>query len=236
MNFTIDNFEGPLDLLLHLIKENKMDIFNIEIVNITNQYLEYINKQQDLNLDIASEYLVLASELLELKSKMLLPSNTKDEQDIEESKEDLVNRLLEYQSYKEITKTLKEKELIRQDIYTKAPFKINDYIDDEVSINTDVTLDDLMDAFIKFLKRREKDKPLSTRVTIKEISISKRRQEIGDIIKEKKRVSFFELFPIVNKEYIVATFLAILEMAKNNEVNIIQKNNFAEIICEVPNE
>ena len=155
MNFTIDNFEGPLDLLLHLIKENKMDIFNIEIVNITNQYLEYINKQQDLNLDIASEYLVLASELLELKSKMLLPSNTKDEQDIEESKEDLVNRLLEYQSYKEITKTLKEKELIRQDIYTKAPFKINDYIDDEVSINTDVTLDDLMDAFIKFLKRKE---------------------------------------------------------------------------------
>ena len=109
MEFRVDGFEGPLDLLLHLIKENKMDIFDIEINLITEQYLKYINNMEKVNLEI-SEYLVLASELIEIKAKMLLPKK-KQEMEIEEEdpREELVNKLLEYQAYKEISKDLKEK-------------------------------------------------------------------------------------------------------------------------------
>ena len=117
MEFRVDGFEGPLDLLLHLIKENKMDIFDIEINLITEQYLKYINNLEKVNLEI-SEYLVLASELIEIKAKMLLPKK-KQEMEIEEEdpREELVNKLLEYQAYKEISKDLKEKEELRSEIY-----------------------------------------------------------------------------------------------------------------------
>ena len=127
MEFRVDGFEGPLDLLLHLIKENKMDIFDIEINLITEQYLKYINNMEKVNLEI-SEYLVLASELIEIKAKMLLPKK-KQEMEIEEEdpREELVNKLLEYQAYKEISKDLKEKEELRSEIYTKAPEKYSNY-------------------------------------------------------------------------------------------------------------
>ena len=112
MKFKINEFEGPLDLLLHLIKENKMDIMNIEIERITEQYISYLDEQEKMNLEIASEYLVMASELIELKSKLLLPNqkNEAEEEEEVDPREELVNRLLEYQAYKEITKVLNEKE------------------------------------------------------------------------------------------------------------------------------
>ena len=118
VEFKINDFEGPLDLLLHLIKESKMDIMNIEIVSITKQYFDFLNEQEKMNLEISSEYLVLASELLEIKSRMLLPnSKSEDEEDEElDPREELVNRLLEYQAYKDITKLLHEKEELRRDI------------------------------------------------------------------------------------------------------------------------
>ena len=103
IEFKINEFEGPLDLLLHLIKECKMDIMNIEIEEITNQYMNYLLEQEKMNLEFASEYLVLASELLEIKSKMLLPSfKNEEEEEEEDPREELVNRLLEYQAYKEL--------------------------------------------------------------------------------------------------------------------------------------
>lgn len=191
-----------------------------------------------MNLEIASEYLVMASELVEIKSKMLLPNSKKeDEEEEEDPREELVQRLLEYQAYKEITKVLEEKENLRRDIYTKSPENMSNYIDNnDVKINSDVTLDDLMDAFKKFLERKKDNKPLHTKVTINEISVSSRRRDISKLLREKKKVSFFELFPIVSKEYVVATFLAILEMAKSHELVIVQDRTFDEIICEVPNE
>ena len=126
MNFKINEFEGPLDLLLHLIKENKMDIMNIEIELITEQYITYLNEQEKMNLEIASEYLVMASELIELKSKLLLPNQKAETEEDEEvdPREELVNRLLEYQAYKEITNVLKEKEELRKEICTKSPVNI----------------------------------------------------------------------------------------------------------------
>lgn len=237
MEFKVNEFEGPLDLLLHLIKEAKMDIMNIEIEEITKQYMDYLALQEKMNLEIASEYLVLASELLEIKSKLLLP-NRKDEEEVEEvdPREELVNRLLEYQAYKEITKVLQEKEIMRSEIYTKAPENVKNYLEEKKEIQADVSLDDLIEAFKKYLERKKDNEPLKTKVTVNEVSVSSRRYEIKKVLKSKRRVSFFELFEVYNKEYVVATFLAILEMAKNNELVIKQNDTFAEIFCEVADE
>ena len=236
MEIRINEFEGPLDLLLHLIKESKMDIMNIEIEKITEQYMNYLALQEKLNVEVASEYLVMAAELLEIKSKLLLP--VQKEEDTEEEvdpREELVNRLIEYQTYKEITKVLQEKENLRKEIYTKSPENIRNYIDDEMPIAGDVSLDDLMEAFKKYLERKKDSKPLNTKVTVNEISVSSRRHDIRKILKVKGRVSFFDLFPVVTKEYVVATFLAILEMAKSGELIIKQDNTFSDIVCEVTN-
>ena len=231
MEFRVDGFEGPLDLLLHLIKENKMDIFDIEINLITEQYLKYINNMEKVNLEI-SEYLVLASELIEIKAKMLLPKK-KQEMEIEEEdpREELVNKLLEYQAYKEISKDLKEKEELRSEIYTKAPEKYSNYQEEETTFEGG-SVDLLIDAFKKFLIRKEEEKPLNTKVTKKGISVSSRRHEIKNLLKEKGKVSFYQMFSIRSREYIVVTFLAILEKAKNKELIIHQEGIYDEIICE----
>ena len=232
----IDSFQGPLDLLLHLIKESKMDIMNIEIELITKQYMDFLDSQEKMNLEISSEYLVLASELLEIKSRLLLPNNKTDENGeevVEDPREELVNRLLEYQTYKNITSLLQEKELLRKDIYTKTPENIKNYLDERTEIHADVTLDDLLAAFQRYYQRKIDNKPLNTKVTVNEISVSSRRHDIKNILKTKKIVSFFELFPVVSKEYVVATFLAILEMCKNNEITIVQNDTFDDIVCEV---
>ena len=232
--FKINEFEGPLDLLLHLIKESKMDIMNIEIEEITKQYMNYLAEQEKMNLEIASEYLVLASELLEIKSKLLLPSQKIEEEEEEiDPREELVNRLLEYQAYKEITKVLQEKENLRKEIYTKSPENIKNYIDEVKEIKADVSLDDLVEAFKRYLVRKKDNQPLKTKVIVNEISVSSRRHDIKRLLKERKRVSFFELFPVLSKEYVVATFLAVLEMAKSGELTITQNDAFDDIICEV---
>jgi segregation and condensation protein A len=235
IEFKIQDFEGPLDLLLHLIKEAKMDIMNIEIESITKQYVDFIEKQEKMNLEVSSEYLVLAAELIEIKSKMLIPNNkVENNEEIEEDpREELVNRLLEYQAYKDITRLLQEKEELRKEIYTKSPENIQNYMDKVTEIHSDVTLDDLISAFQKYYQRKIENRPLQTKVTVNEISVSSRRYDIKRLLKKKKRVSFYELFPVVSKEYIVATFLAILEMAKNKELVITQNDTFDDIICEV---
>ena len=235
MDLKLEAFEGPLDLLLHLIKENKMDIFDIEIESITRQYLDYIHKMKEQNLDIASSYLVMASELTLIKARMLLPRPKVDDEETEEEdpREELVARLLEYQAYKEITKTLKENESKRQEIHTKLPENINNYIEENTVITGEGSIDLLVDAFKKFLVRKSEEKPLSTKVTMKEITVSSRKLEIKSILKKEKKVSFFKLFPVTTKEYIVATFLAILDMARNKELLIKQEELFSDIIGEV---
>ncbi|MBQ6404530.1 MAG: segregation/condensation protein A [Bacilli bacterium] len=236
IEFRIHDFEGPLDLLLHLIKESKMDIMNIEMESITNQYLAFLEQQEKMNLEVSSEYLVLAAELLEIKSKLLLPNQKVDEEELEEDpREELVERLLEYQAYKDITKVLQEKEQIRKDIHTKTPENYLQYLEEDKEIHADVTLDDLIEAFVKYYQRKKQNKPLQTKVTESEISVSSRCYDIRKMLKKKKKISFFELFPISTKEYIVVTFLAILEMAKKQELKITQKNSFDDIVCEVVN-
>lgn len=235
IEFKIDDFEGPLDLLLHLIKENKMNILDIEIEKIAEQYLMYLSKMEEMNLEVTSNYLVMASELLYIKSKMLLPPSQKGEEEEEhlDPREELVQRLLEYQTYKDITQTLKERENLRKEIYTKMPDDVRTYLEEDVSLTSDVGLDDLVEAFKKFLIRKEEEKPLKTKVTEKEITVSERKKKIKSILQNRKKVSFFELFEEYSKEYVVATFLAILEMAKEKELRIVQEKAFQDIICEV---
>ena len=237
IEFRIDDFRGPLDLLLHLIKENKMSILDIEIEKITDQYLEYLDKMESMNLEVTSNYLVLASELLFIKSKMLLPVYKDNDEEVveEDPRDELVQRLLEYQAYQDITKVLKDKEEGRKDFYTKLPEDVSLYVDGETSINSDVSLDDLVDAFKKYLTRQKENKPLKTKITEKEITVSDRRKYISNILKSRGRVNFIELFEDSSKEYVVATFLAILEMAKGRELVIIQEDTFGEIVCEVQN-
>ena len=228
----INEFEGPLDLLLHLIKKSNIDIYDISLVEITNQYLDYINKMEELNLDIASEYLVLASELLQYKSSMLLPKKEETPDDYEEDfKSELIKKLVDYKKYKEVCETFKVLEENRSNFYTKTSSDISLY--GEKSLNNDnVTVDDLIDAFKKFMERREFEKPLNTKITTKELSVSDRVVEIRNMLRNKKSVNFMELFTRRDKSYVVVTFLSILEMAKDLEISIEQDNNFNDIIIK----
>ena len=229
---TLDNFQGPMDLLLHLIKESKMDIFDIKLEIIIDEYLEYINKMTELNLEVASSYLVMASELIEIKSRMLLPKS-EDEEDEEDPKERLINRLIEYQLYKEQVENFKELERERNNYYTKIPSSLLEYQENnkKVVLN-DVTLDDLVNAFKKFLERVELEKPINTKVTKKELSVDDEIKNIRTKLSKNKKISFFDLFEVKTKDYVVVTFLAILEMAKKHELIIYKDNNFDNIICE----
>ena len=227
----LDDFTGPMDLLLSLIKKNEMDIMNIKLEVIIDEYLEYIKKMQEMNLDVASSYLVMSSELLEIKSRMLLPKS-EDEEEEEDPKERLINRLALYQKYKDSIEGFKELESERNNYYTKIPSSLSEYQDEKKALIDNVTIDDLVNAFKKFLERVEEEKPLNTKVTKKELSVDDEIKSIKNKLKNKKKISFFDLFEVRNKEHIVVTFLAILEMAKKRELKIYQESNFGNIMCE----
>jgi len=234
-NFCINDFEGPLDLLLHLVKSSEMDIYEIKTSIIIEEYLNFINTMQEKNIDIASSYLVMASELIHLKSKMLL--NIEDESEENEefsinSEEDLKQKLIDYEKYKNATTSFKELELNRLDYYTKLPENLSEYMDNTVINNSDITIDDLVNAFLMMKDRLKASKPINTRITKKELSVSERISNIRDILKIKKKINFVDLFDIVTKEYVVVTFLSILNMSKNNEILIEQEDNFSTITIE----
>lgn len=232
----INEFEGPLDLLLHLIKQSNIDIYDIEISEITKQYLDYINKMEELNINIASSYIVMAAELMEIKSKSLLPKKEEDEEEQDEevvSKENLINKLIEYKKYKEMAPSFKTLEENRQKIYVKSPEKLNNYLDEIIVNNEDTSVDDLVNAFKKFLERKNLEKPITTKITNKEYSVKERKHNIKNILKEKKKVLFTELFEEKNTSFIIVTFLSILEMTKEKEVIIKQDTNFSNITIEL---
>lgn len=231
----INEFEGPLDLLLHLIKQSNIDIVDIEINEITKQYLDYINKMEELNINVAASYLVMAAELMEIKSKSLLPVEEEEVSEDEEvvSKEKLINKLIEYQKYKDMISTFKEMEQDRQNIYVKSPEKISNYVDELIVNNTDTSVDDLVDAFKKFLERIDREKPITTKITTKEYSVKDRKRNIRNILKEKQKVLFTDLFEEKNTGFIVVTFLSILEMTKEKEIIIKQDANFKDITIEL---
>jgi len=234
MNFEINDFNGPLDLLLHLVKESKMDIYEVSIGMIVEQYISFIHNMEKMNIDIASEYLVMNAELIHLKSRMLLNLDEHEEEISEDeikNEEELRQRLIEYQKYKQLSEDFKILESKRGEVLTKFPESLSEYRQ-EVELNTDTTLDDLLDAFSAFMERKKFSKPLSTKITHKELSVDTRTKEIRNLLTKRKSVDFFDLFETISKPYIVVTFLSILEMTKNNEINIKQDKNFSNIIIE----
>jgi segregation and condensation protein A len=234
-NFCINDFEGPLDVLLHLVKESKMDIYEINISSIIDQYLDFIHSLEDQNIDIASEYLVMASELVHLKSRLLINRvDDEDEPSDDElsinSEEDLRNKIIEYEKYKMITKEFKELEEKRGEVFTKLPENIKEYMDEKIQGELDIS--ELFNAYKQFIERQELLKPLNTKITKKEINIEDKIKDIRTILNKRKRVNFLELFTEMTKENIVVTFLSILEMSKNNEILLTQENNFSPIMIE----
>ena len=227
-------FEGPLDLLLHLIKKSKVEIFDVQISDITQQYLDYIKAMSDLNLDIASEYLVMAAELIEIKSKKLLPSKEEENslEEVEDSEEKLKRRLFEYKKYKESTGVFRSLEEKRFNYYTKAPESLKQYTTETLENDGSVDVYDLLNAFQNLLERQEYNKPLNTKIARKELSVKERVVKIREILKEQKKVKFTSLFDDFSKSYVVVTFLSVLEMAKNREITLKQDNNFSDIYLE----
>lgn len=229
---SIDNFEGPLDLLLHLVKDSNIDICDISIEDITVKYLDYIKSQEELNINVSSSYLVMAAELMYLKSKSLLPVNAKEEETEEEiTRENLINKLIEYKKYKELTPAFKEMEEERKKIYIKGPESISNYTD--THIVGEASIDDLLDAFKKFLDRKELDKPLETTITKKEYSVKDRKVSIRNMLREKKSAYLEDLFEEYNKPFVVVTFMSVLEMVKERDVIIKQDKNFDKILIEL---
>ena len=228
----IGDFEGPLDLLLHLIKKSKMEIFDVEISEITKEYLNFINEMNEMNLDIASEYLVMAAELIEIKCRKLLPNSDEDEDsenEEENPEEELKRRLMEYKKYKESTQEFRSLEEKRFAYFTKAPESLQKYSKEKLENDGSVGINDLLDAFQKLLERQEYNKPVNTKIARKELSVKERIVKIRDILKEKKKIEFTSLFDDFSKPYVVVTFLSVLEMAKNKEIILKQDNNFSDI-------
>lgn len=242
----IDAFEGPLDLLLHLINRLEIDIYDIPVAQITEQYLIYIKTMNELKLDIASEFLVMAATLLAIKSKMLLPKHEEvivDQEDEiafeDDPRDELVERLIEYRKYKEAAHDLKTLEEERGLMYTKPPSDLSDFSKEKQPEKSElnVSLYDMLAAFQKLLRRKKLQRPMATKIARQEISIEKRMTEIMVELKQLKgRKSFNDLFPYPDKEHVVVTFLAVLELIKRKEIDVEQRGNFSEIFVEAITE
>ena len=235
-NFCTSDFEGPLDLLLHLVKESKMDIYEINIRSIIDQYLDFIHSLKEQNIDVASEYLVMSSELIHLKSKLLINRNDDTTSSEDEfsfaSEEDLRNKLLEYEKYKQITKNLSELEEKRSEVYTKLPESLKEFMPESKLAQGEFDVEDLFNAYFNFINRQKLSKPLNTKITKKEISVEDKIKYIRELLDTRKRINFIELFTEATKESIVITFLSILEMCKSDEVTLSQEDNFSPIMIE----
>ncbi|KAA0550325.1 segregation/condensation protein A [Bacillus sp. BGMRC 2118] len=240
----LDAFEGPLDLLLHLINRYEIDIYDIPMAELTEQYLLFIYAMQELKLDIASEYLVMAATLLEIKSKMLLPKQEEElfDEDLElelgdDPRDELMLRLIEYRKYKEAADDLKSLEEERGQMFTRPPSDLSEFNSDTQEVaSLDVNIYDMLGALQKLLRRKKLQRPLQTKITRQEIPIDVRMTQIIDELtqlKPNEKKNFLQLFPYEDKEHIVVTFLALLELMKKNTIKIDQENNFSDIFLSL---
>ncbi|QCX32660.1 segregation/condensation protein A [Caloramator sp. E03] len=242
INIKLEMFEGPLDLLLHLIKKSEVDIYNIPIAEITDQYIAYLKAMEDLDLEIASEFLVMASTLLEIKSKMLLPrtSNKEDEESADvDPRQELVQKLVEYKKYKEFAEKLKEYEK-SSIIFFKDPEIIDDIENKDIYFNN-ITVENLMKAYKNVInayeKKFNKRSEIPKDIDYDEFKIEDKMEYIKSTIYSYKRVSFNKFFENAkSKLEIVVTFLAMLELIKLKIIRAIQYRNFEEIIIEGQDE
>ncbi|WP_251520770.1 MULTISPECIES: segregation and condensation protein A [Staphylococcus] len=227
----LDAFNGPLDLLLHLIQKYEIDIYDIPMKSLTAQYMQYIHEMNHLEINIASEYLVMASELLMIKSKMLLPQMAEAEDLEDDPREDLVERLIEYQNYKEYTEILHEHRLEREHYYSKHPTDLSAIeTTEQWDENQTIDLTELIIAYQKVKNRVEFNKPKTVEIHKETFTIQQATSQVHTRLKEEASFNFFSLFNFTEPiEFVVTHFLAILEMSKSGIVNIEQVKSFEDI-------
>lgn len=241
LNVKLDVFEGPLDLLLHLIKTLEVDIYDIPIADITTQYVNYIKSMKILQLEIAGDYIVMAATLMSIKSKMLLPKQElilDDTGELIDEGEDpraaLVAQLLAYRKFKYAATVLKDKEAERGDYFTKEPSDLRDYIDEMAPLDPgEVGTIDLFMAFHDVLERQQQLVPQETTITNDLDSIEDKMLYITNLINESPKnhgVPFGALFTTYTKSDIVTTFMAMLELIKAKEIKATQTDNYEPIM------
>ena len=228
-------FEGPLDLLLHLIEKNKVNIYDIPIVTITEQYLEYVNNMEEEDLDVMSEFLVMAATLIKIKSKMLLPKDEEDPEDEEDPREELVRRLLEYKMYKYAAGELKDLEIEGNKVFFKKatiPAEVK-------NVKQEVDPYELISkADVDLQKRKQVDKvdPIRSKfkeIEREEISLEEKMAEVREEVRGLEGINFRTLLEMqASKMNIIVTFLAILELMKIGAIAIRQEDIFGEIIID----
>lgn len=226
----IENFEGPLDLLLHLIKKNEINIYDIPIHLIAQQYLAYLEAMNDLNLNVAGEFLVMAATLLQIKSKMLLPVEeaVEDEAEGPDPREELVRRLLEYKTYKEAARQLDTQERMWREIYSRLPSPPEDMEEDDQMLDN-VGLFDLVDALQGILNRNPGQKLIE--IIPDNLTVRDRMNVILETLEGQESVSFVSLFEAsCHRMVIIVTFLALLELIRLRTARVFQAENFGPIL------
>ncbi len=240
MKIKLESFEGPMDLLYSLIVKNKIDIYDIPIALITEQYLEYINTMNKYNMENLSEFLIMASTLIEIKSRLLLPKEVDENNEEIDPREELVNRLIEYKRFKGIAEEFDVKQKSAGYVYYKGSDKelikqIRKDVPKEISdILKDATGDMLFRAFQEVLRRQElrTDKIRSSFNSVKheEFTLEEKIEQLTGLIKNKRKFSFFNIFSRASsKNEIVTTFLAMLQLIKEKKIKILQEENFDDI-------
>ena len=227
----LDIFEGPLDLLLYLIRKNEIDIYNIPIALITEQYLAYLEMMRSLNLDLAGEYLVLASTLIHIKSKLLLPPDESEgeEEEGEDPRAELVQQLLEYQIFKEAALRLENRPLLERDVFTRgAPGEAPSAAEEEGEAMIEVGVFELVAAFRRIIAGF--DRPEELEIDAEKMSMTDRINEIMEMLSEKQQMTFVELIgDRTDRRRIIYTFLAILELMKLRMIRAYQSGPFGAI-------
>ncbi|MDD5644058.1 MAG: segregation/condensation protein A [bacterium] len=229
-NVRLEVFEGPLDLLLYLIKKEEVDIYDIPVEKITKQYLEYLGLMKMLDLNIAGEFLVMASTLMYIKSMMLLPPEERviDEEEAIDPRADLVKQLLEYKQFKELADHLEEREKERINVFPRAASAVAGPDEAELS---NVSIFDLISAFSDILRGAQQED--LREIFEDKFTVSDKISHITGILKNNKNVKFTELFDkTANKGEIVVTFLAVLELIRLKAIKAVQRKHFADIFIE----
>lgn len=240
LSVKLQAFEGPLDLLLHLIDKNKIDIYDIPIVEITNQYMEYIRAMQKQDLNVMSEFLVMAATLLDIKCRMLLPKEVNEDGEEEDPRSELVEQLLQYKIYKFMADELKDRQMDSECVYYKNPTIPEEVLEYREPVDLDELLGDLtlskLNRIFKDVIRRQDDKvdPIRSKfgkIEQEEVTLPEKLDYVQTYAKSHRKFSFRQLLEKQHsKMHIVVTFLAILELMKAGEILIEQEEIFGEIM------
>lgn len=236
LKLNLPNFEGPLDLLLHLIKSQKIDIYDIPIAQITNQFLEYLRQMQQLNLNLAGEYFVMASTLLRIKSSLLLPKNNyADDEDLPDDfdpRQELVDQLVQYELFQKISAYLDEKDKATPKVLVKDPTPAPKNLTKPLPKGI-VDANELAGAFAMILRRFHAHQPQQARIEINEISLDEQIAELQSLIAKNSELSFFDLVKDqFSFNYVVSMFLAVLELIKKNVIIVEQHKVFDDLIIK----